>query len=195
MRSIMEKIDYIDYGTYKGETIKWKVLKQEDNRLLLITDKIIESLPYNLSEKEETNWEKSTLRKWLNIDFYNSAFDVSERKDILECDIEAENNPMYSTDPGSNTNDKIFILSIKQASKYFDSDEERIAKGTEYAIDKGLFRDNKLRSWWWLRSPGEHGRATANVHSDGTILNHGIPVFYNSGGVRPVMWIKLDLVD
>jgi hypothetical protein len=186
----MNEIDYIDFGSYKGEIIKWKVLKQDDESLLLITDKIIDSMPYNTNQKDETTWEKSSLRIWLNNDFYITAFTEEEKGDILKCDVEAASNPLYNTNPGNSTHDKVFILSISQANKYFKDDNDRISQGTDYAIEKGLFRDNKRKSWWWLRSPGEHGRATANVHSDGSVLNHGIPVFYSSGGVRPVIWIK-----
>ena len=73
----MEKenmIDFIDFGVYKGEPIKWRVLKQDEETLLLITDRIIDAIPYNINEKVETTWEKSSLRKWLNNDFFNSAF-------------------------------------------------------------------------------------------------------------------------
>lgn len=185
-----EIIDFIYYGSYKGEPIKWRVLKQDKEALLLITENIIESIPYNTGEKEETTWEKSSLRKWLNGEFLNSTFTNEEKADIIDCDVQAEGNPLYSTDPGKSTNDKVFILSIKQAEQLFKKEKERSTSGTKHAVENGLFEDSKHNSWWWLRSPGEHGRVTASVHSDGSILNHGIPVFYSSGGVRPSIWIK-----
>lgn len=189
----MEKenmIDFIDFGIYKGEPIKWRVLKQDEKTLLLITDRIIDAIPYNINEKVETTWEKSSLRKWLNNDFFNSAFSHEEKTDIIECDVQAENNPLYSTNPGNSTNDKVFILSINQAERLFDGENARKTCGTNSAVENGLFEDSEHNSWWWLRSPGEHGRSTAVVHSNGVVLNHGIPVFYSSGGVRPAIWIK-----
>lgn len=41
----------------------------------------------------------------------------------------------YSSD---NTNDKIFLLSYQETSTYFESDEERLAKGTDYAKSQVL---------------------------------------------------------
>ena len=189
----MEKenmIDFIDFGIYKGEPIKWRVLKQDEKTLLLITDRIIDTVPYNVNEKTDTTWEKSSLRKWLNNEFFNSAFSYEEKMDIIECDVQAESNPLYSTNPGNSTNDKVFILSINQAEQLFEGENIRKTSGTNSAVEKGLFEDSEHNSWWWLRYPGEHGRSTAVVHSNGVVLNHGIPVFYSSGGVRPAIWIK-----
>lgn len=185
-----DHIDYMDYGTYKGAPIHWRVLKQDDNALLMITDQIIETLPYNSDEKRETTWERSTLRKWLNGEFYRTAFTAEEKADIIACDVQAEGNPLYSTDPGRTTNDSVFILSIAQVEQLFKNSDQRSATGTPHAVENGLFEDNRHQSWWWLRSPGKHGLATASVHSNGTVLTHGIPVFYSSGGVRPCIWLR-----
>lgn len=97
---------------------------------------------------------------------------------------------MYSTDPGRTTNDSVFILSIAQVEQLFKNSDQRSATGTPHAVENGLFEDNRHQSWWWLRSPGKHGLATASVHSNGTVLTHGIPVFYSSGGVRPCIWLR-----
>lgn len=68
-----DHIDYMDYGTYKGAPIHWHVLKQDGDALLMITNQIIETLPYNSDAEQETTWERSTLRKWLNGEFYRTG--------------------------------------------------------------------------------------------------------------------------
>jgi len=48
--------------------------------------------------------------------------------------------------------------------------------------------------WWWLRSPGARSDLAAHVHGSRSGLNiFGDFIGYESYGVRPVMWIQLEL--
>ena len=45
--------------------------------------------------------------------------------------VSANKNPKYDTDPGNTAKDRVFLLSIVEAEKYFTSDEARKCIPTE----------------------------------------------------------------
>jgi len=47
--------------------------------------------------------------------------------------------------------------------------------------------------WWWLRSPGKSGSRAACVHNSEGILDTGGLNVDESNGVRPVLWLKINL--
>ena len=70
--------DIIEFGSYPYEadgtekTIKGQILKKyNDGTALVISKYALDALRYNETSINIT-WEKSTIRKWLNNDFYNS---------------------------------------------------------------------------------------------------------------------------
>ena len=67
------------------EALHWKVLEEENGVLLLISSHIIASKRYN-DTKVDVTWESCSLRKWLNEDFYNSAFSDEEKNRIVVSD-------------------------------------------------------------------------------------------------------------
>ena len=93
------------------EPIDWIILETRENEALLLSEHILDCKSYNYEFKDIT-WEECDLRKWLNNDFYNTAFDVNEQNLILEKDIVNEDNKEYGTKGGNVTRDKVFCLSI-----------------------------------------------------------------------------------
>jgi len=124
----------------------------------------------------------------------NEAFNEKEQAIIQTTNVPAEANPQYSSDPGNDTKDKVFLLSISEVEKYFASDEERRCKPTEYAIEqKGwAWEEDDVFCWWWMRSPGnEQFRATL-VQDDGSIDYHGYTTDIDWDCVRPAMWVTVN---
>lgn len=58
---------------FKYESIKWRVLRYENSEAFLLSEAILDSQPYH-SENEEIDWEKSSIRAWLNNEFINKHF-------------------------------------------------------------------------------------------------------------------------
>ena len=58
--------DKINFGKYQ-----WRVLDIKDNAALIITDKIIEQRSYH-NKYVEITWAESSLREYLNNEFYNT---------------------------------------------------------------------------------------------------------------------------
>lgn len=165
--------DEIDFGTNNGRKIKWKILRMQDRRALMITNNAVCEMPYHQSGLQIT-WKDCTLRKWLNNDFINCSFTEAEKNRILPSVLNNDNNPKYKTLGGSPTTDKIFLLSVNEAKDLFVNN-----------LARAIFSD------WWLRTPGDLPHRVVYVVYGGSINIRG----GNSslkGGVRPAMWIKLN---
>ena len=176
-------------GKYGGvEPIKWQVLDIKDGKALVISEKLLDYIPYNEEEKSVT-WENCSLRKWMNDDFYNIAFSSNEQKEIALVTNVNPDNPNFGTNGGNDTQDRIFALSIDEAKKYFPSDKSRIAYTTEYAHSKGEDYENGAEVWW-LRSPGNYGYYARYVGSAGD-AKYGMKVNHNGVAVRPAFWLVL----
>ena len=150
--------------------IDWRVLQKTADAVLVISEKVLAVKPYN-TEWEDITWEKCTLRKWLNEDFY-SIFTDEEKAMIAETTVVNSNNNKFGTKGGNDTTDKIFLLSIDEAEKLFANDTSRA-----------------VGSWWWLRSPGDDQDGAAYVYGGGSLDVDGEYV-YCDYGVRPALNLK-----
>lgn len=179
----LEKGDTCQFGTYENEPITWIVLENDNGKLLLITEDVLEPMEYH-DEKGSITWELCSLRKWLNGEFFDSSFTEKEKDMIIKTEVRNDDNKEFDIDGGNDTKDNVFILSADEAAKYFSSDEER-------NVNNG--KNSSYR--WWLRSPGYHENCALLVLDDGTIANTGLPAntVEGEGGricaVRPVIWI------
>ncbi|MBR6090156.1 MAG: hypothetical protein IKP86_09505, partial [Anaerolineaceae bacterium] len=189
--------DTFSFGRYEQDSrsgadlIEWQVLAIEDGRALVISRYALEPMRYN-RQYENTTWETSSLRKWLNGEFYNSAFSADEKSCISETAVSNPDNQKYGTGGGNDTQDKIFLLSIDEANQYFADNEARTCEATYYTEKNGANVNSKTnRTMWWLRSPGEDGNNAAVVYVDGSIYDFGLNVDDISCTVRPSFWLIL----
>ena len=153
----------------------WRILEvdYEKNEMLVISEKEICDKAYH-DKYENITWEYCTLRKWLNDEYLNAAFSDEEREAIIISHLENPENAEFGINGGNDTDDKIFLLSIDEARKYFKDDEDR-ATG----------------NWWGLRSPGGLGLIAANVRTYGRVDVWGYNV-NNRRGVRPAFRLNLE---
>lgn len=188
--------DIYTFGSYEQdnnksngkESIQWLVIDKTKDGILLVSNQVLDCQKYNSSFSSVT-WESCTLRKWLNSTFLQVAFSSGERELIGTTKVPADKNPIYSTNPGNNTEDQIFLLSINEANKYFSSDSARDCKPTAYAIAQGVYENNGS-CWWWLRSPGGNTKCASLVNTDGSIHSGGGGVDFVKYGLRPALWIN-----
>ena len=186
----------IEFGNYPQEEdgtekpIEWIVMKNEGNQVLLLSKYVLDAKPYN-EELEEVTWETSDIRQWLNNEFYTTAFNKTEKAKIQTSLIKNEDNSEYGTSGENDTEDKVFLLSEKEAETLFSNDEERIAKATEYAEKSGVYVNEEKSVLWWLRSPGEGSNYAAAVTDDGWFDERGDDVDDSRDGVRPALHLNL----
>lgn len=207
--------DIITFGKYPQTAdgsvlpVEWQVLDIKDGRALVISKYGLDARPYH-TEFVNVTWEICTLREWLNSEFLNTAFSEKEQRAILLTDVDNSKEQGYSgykTNGGNMTQDKIFLLSCDEASRYFGvqyflaedtkyNQESRVAP-TEYAVNRGAYKSFNNRTTegiratgWWLRSPGFNQVTPAFVDSDG-FLSYDIAVCVHDV-VRPAFWLNLE---
>ena len=193
---IGETIEFGNYPQDKDGTekpIEWIVMKKEGNQVLLLSKYVLDAKSYNEGWGDVT-WETSDIRQGLNNEFYTTAFNKAEKAKIQTSLIKNEDNSEYGTSGGNDTEDKVFLLSEKEADTLFSDEEERIAKATEYAEKLGVdINENSEEkgAWWWLRSPGNDSFYAALVNYYGWVDGDGIGVNCNVYGVRPALHLNL----
>lgn len=201
---------HILYGSYQGEAIEWRVLDKQGDEVLLISEYGLDAQPFDTNGKKRVLWENSTIRKWLNDDFYNSAFTEDEKENIVLSfseGFEKKNDssrleggkPYYHLE--RETEDKIFLLSYTEMCEYFDPDpkkgsyfdfqygyDEVLCYPTEYAKQQLYMLNVKDACGWWL--------ADCFYDSDGVGVISGYgqaqrEILLNSSryAVRPAMWV------
>lgn len=157
----------ITLGTWDGKPIEWIVLKEENGGLLLLSKTILFQSKY---DDGSNNWKQSYICKYLNNEFYDTAFSTSEKKAIISAKLEDVQN----------AKNDVFLLSCNEAEKLLDNSLHAIGD-------------------WFLRSPWDGGNSgrILRVLSDGRIsfdrngYNSSCDV-YRSYGIRPAMWIRKD---
>ena len=184
-----------DYASTGKEAIEWVVLDIKYGKALVTSKYALDNKPFNDS-CEDVTWETSTLRKWLNNDFLNSAFTDEEKKWIATTTVSADSNPnpYYISNPGKATQDKIFLLSINEVNKYFEDTSATLCQPTKYAYGGG-YDVSSIHCSWRLRTPGYSQSYTAVVKATGAIDNYGIVVDGTNTYIRPAMWIDLSKIS
>ena len=187
----------IEFGNYPQDKdgtekpIEWIVMKNEGNQVLLLSKYVLDAKPYNNEEWGDVTWETSDIRQWLNNEFYTTAFNKAEKAKIQTSLTKNEDNSKYGTSGGNDTEDKVFLLSEKEAETLFSNDDERIAKVTGYAEKSGVYVNEEKVAWWWLRSPGRYSSSAAVVGSDGWVYGDGSIVSGAYDGVRPALHLNI----
>lgn len=188
------------FGTYPQgangeiEALSWQVLDKDDDYALLVSEYVLDTQAF--SSDGVIQWENSELRAWLNDKFYNQAFSSEEKTAIMCFEIENEDNSMYNTSGGHDTDDLVFLLSLEDTEDYSDILLTQ-CRATPYAEKKGLTASSNIYTTYWLRSPGssdltdsEPGYA-ATIDSTGAVKYYGNDSTYENIGVRPAIWIKI----
>ena len=199
--------DSVYFGTYEqdaayadgSEAIEWIVLEKGERKTLLLSKDILDSQVYLDEIAGSASWQASSLRQWLNGEFFNEAFSTAEQEYIPWTDLSgAENsNPAHMDIPQANdTQDKVFLLSISEATTYFADDESRKCAATEWADYNGILNsadeltvDGRSTSPWLLRTAGFSYNYAALVNVDGSIDYEGEDVGLSGYGVRPAIWV------
>ncbi|WP_438492697.1 DUF6273 domain-containing protein [Paenibacillus sp. IHBB 3054] len=201
------------FGTYPqtvgGEDrtpIKWRVLQNSGSELFILSEYILDCRRYH-GEYADITWRDSDLRRWLNDEFYNAAFNDSEKRFIKTTHC-ADNG-----EGSADTEDKVFLPSVSEVKELtYKLDEvslsaKRRAIATEFArIKKNdgchLYVYNKKVkndyiteegeelgcSWWWLRT--QHGSSSRAffIGPRSSIRSYG-RVNLACYGVRPALVI------
>lgn len=212
------KLGTMKFGRYPqsvGENtkkdIEWYILSNSNGKKLLLSKYILDNKKFS-DRNIFSTWEDSTLREWLNKDFYNIAFNDNEKKKILDTEIKST---AYTPEYDVVTKDRVFLLSYEDYEKYFNGLSNASVNpygstfATEYAKsikngNKTLHVEERLsyaseayaegHSCYWLRDRrtkewGDPSDYVVNVSAIGQVLSER---FYDGayGGVRPLILIS-----
>lgn len=207
---------------FKYEPIMWRVLDPVTG--MVMSESILDSQPYNnyvLSSGTDkyghtacwgdssktyyaNNYAESSLRQWLNNDFYNTAFSKAQQDIIKSTTLDnSANSDSYSEYDSASTKDKIFLLSYNEVrnsnfgfnSSSSASDTARRAQGSDYAQSQGLHVYSSGSTYngnsaWLLRSPGLRSNDCWTVYING-YSTYNYHVYDTRTGVRPALRFNL----
>ena len=179
--------DKIIFGRYEQnnnindgmEPLEWILLEKDykHKTAILITTYLIDCQRFN-GFNENVTWETCTLREFMNNNMYSLMFNEKEKLSICPSKLSNSPNIFNSSYSGNDTIDNIYIPSIDDMYKYFynpfvtienrglellEMNSLRSAKGTLYAISKGLRTTSKNNSKmapanYFLRTTGLRGK-------------------------------------
>lgn len=213
--------NYYQTSKRKMTPIEWLILKKDkkNNKTLLLSKFILDCKCFddtmhkvgdeeyynieNNKNRKKSEWELSSIRSWLNEDFYNKAFSQSEKRKICSTELKADNKK---------SKDKIFLLSADEIKKYskvkFLTSSMLLCEGTNFAksvknYSRRLFVNPAGYSNYWLRSSSRNYKD--NIQMDdwnrislSSIIYCVVPGYvqekrnkWDGGmGVRPAIWVK-----
>ncbi len=171
----------VQFGLYPqeksyGTPIDWYIISRTTDRVLLMAKPVLAYQKYN------TDWAVSGIRRWLNNEFYDAAFDDAEKNAILESVIQNDDSVHFSGESdgdcfwewadtishihGAPTRDRIFIPCLRDLiNPYIDysgnirrSQAEELCSRT-YELTSSLQGIGEIR--WWLRDEIDYGDSKA----------------------------------
>lgn len=159
--------------------LRWRVLVEDDSRMLMITEDIIDCRFYQ-NNSGISDWINSDIHSWLNNYFYEVSFSPEE-KELIQA-----------TRFGN-----VFLLSQEELSDYILMNpsfvpEDVLVSVTDYAKCMGAYTgENDGDCWWYLRFDETENYTIRTGSSRGVsisaIINHG----QNDGtGIRPILIIR-----
>ena len=196
---------------FKYEPLNWQVLDPKTG--LVLSKSIIDSQAYSNTiyengtdangyavywnnasyTKYANDYATSSIRKWLNEDFYNTAFTSAQKQNILPTTLDNKAY-FYSKYDSVSTTDNIFLLSYSEAknASYGFTDNTsstvfRRAVGTDYAMAQGLQLDSNECFYWLLRSPCSYDYNAIFVYYSGNTYGYEGYVSLTHNGVRPAL--------
>ena len=172
----------------------WQVLENKAGRLLLISKYVLDCLPYEDFYKRNTFWGQSSIRKRLNREYLSNLLTEEEIGRVVPVFINREDDSLSFDIPQGETGDKFFLLSVKEAKRYFRDNRRRTAPVVKYATRSMLWTVFDKWAHWWLRTPGELDADMFYVR-DGEIMSINSTVqgsYFEHFGVRPAMYINME---
>ncbi len=202
----LKRGDIFEFGVYEGKSITWMVLTNKDGKLLILSE-------YNLCDRKFGGniWKDADIRRWLNNDFYNSAFNAGE-KEFIQC-CERTNIDIFSTFEIKGVEYGVIHMtpqrdividdipcrvSSKVSDKSFDiktKDRIFLLSGfeVEYYLNDDLKDKKYMDSSWWISSTLSSAPMNLIVYKN--LFSRGIRGLesyarYDNYGVRPAFWLK-----
>ena len=137
--------DYVSLGKYRGESIVWRYVADDENGKLFWSDKFICQKPFG----ENDNWEKSPIRAWLNSDEqFMSIVSEGGYKYIEET---YNQSPGFLYDSNFTASEKSLIKEVPLRTTYYEGWGLSTGKLSSYGTKDSFWReDDELNREYYL---------------------------------------------
>ena len=161
--SIKKKFEIGDIFDMIG--LKWKILDKTDAGYVCLAETLEDERQF---DKNSSNWENSSLREYLNVEFLEKLSDAVGKENIISFERD-----LFSLDGQTeygSCEDKVSLLTLDEYRKY-----------------RSLI-PNTGNSWWWLITPwstpcNDYERCVSVVSPSGSVRSDFCSNYYY--GVRP----------
>ncbi len=190
--------DHVYFGHYEQdnvidngpEPIEWRILEINGNEAMMISQYGLDVGPYSTSTGK-CSWEKSTLRAWLNDNFYNAAFTDEDKKCIITKELTTKYEPAVTADP-------VTLITCQDALRIFVDHPDRRATATPYCTAQGVYVSKKFApaTHYWARNPSwEHYDKASYIAASGGVMKCGGVQFTTNYMIRPLIYFDLTSRD
>ena len=203
------------------EPIDWTLINSSEG--LMMSERVLDAMPFNNSfywidrdfdkavfiDKELSStkyfftpanlYKTSSVRKWLNNEFYSLSFNSEEQKLVKSSwhlTHESSENRKYGL--SAMNHDKVFLLStsdlLRCPTQYLNA-LVRFVPVTDYARCRGAYsvlRDGNYYTWYWLSTPGDSCADVVSAYFNKDVFNFDRQFFYaySLGGIRCAACLK-----
>lgn len=177
---IYPKVQMGKWYDYNDQAIdlEWYVIKEDGGKKLLLCKNVVKRMAFYKDLKGADGWSKSDVRRYLNDDFFNAAFNEEEKNKIVASNIKTDASLGLAGESWSY--DKVFVLSYSEIVDYIGVANKNILMANDLEGQAGM---------WYLRNMGDSTTKVAGVRPDGEVDLKGSPM-KASRYVRPAMWVS-----
>ncbi|MDO5022222.1 MAG: phosphodiester glycosidase family protein [Eubacteriales bacterium] len=169
------KYQYVQFGQYpkeEGKAILWRVLKADDENILLLSENIMDFMQAHSDSGSFSDVVKSDIHKYITQDLAQNAFSEEERASFAEGDALSLPAPEL----------------LKDKNLGFTTKKALTANATDYAKAKGASSNSR----YWMNAVSKtNNRAMRVVRGDGSM---GFISVESAGGIRPTLKLNTELV-
>lgn len=217
----------IKFGSYEQdgvlengkESLTWNVYGIENGKALLVCNTGIEAIQFNkkgfnntLTDSDlqnyqktgdssilglDNSWTNSDLRKWLNNDFYNSAFSSVEKDIISETKIttgrlsdKEGHSPGETYGEDEVTTDNVFV---PEFSEFWETPIElSVSEKAKSDLVNSFIREN-YHPIFWTRSPyGRMENLVIGNNTEYTKWSYSVYLPFEYALVRPAIYVDIE---
>ena len=202
---------------FKYEPIEWIVLEEQEGKAFLVSKTFLDMRRYQEGTLDSSgkitasgvpentyasNWEYSTIRKWLNETFYKTAFNNLQRRLVLDTMVKNSKDTTLATGVNAyasdkQTKEKIFLLSYQEFTNQY-SDKLKtviVQRSTSNVLNTNTDYTSKIYNgvvYSYTRSPFNNKYLVTCVrgYASNKWNSASLELRYEPKGIRPALWIS-----
>lgn len=194
---LLENVYWFEY-----KKIEWNILENNDGSRFIVANLALDSqefcpghdsipMEHNGSTDYYNAYKYSEIRKWLNNEFYNTAFNDTEKKIIDLTNVKTRRFVQLGSSNSYN-DDYVFLLSDTEVTDYL---ADRKCKATNYAKIQGISTNESGYAIWGLRTPstGSPSYSSSAIQAQFVSVEGNIFAAYTEDseiGIRPCLVLK-----